>query len=94
VKREILKSPLFQRRLKRWAKRHPQSRAAVEATLEALEADAFQPSLKTHKLQGDLSVYYACSSGYDLRILFEIITYNGAEAVYLLTIGTHDDVYN
>lgn len=35
----------------------------------------------------------ACSAGYDLRIVFEFVQHAGAEAVLLLSLGTHDEVY-
>jgi addiction module RelE/StbE family toxin len=65
----------------------------VRAALELLAADALDPRLKTHKLSGDLEGTWACSAGYDVRILFEFVQYEGAEAILLLTIGTHDEVY-
>ncbi len=58
-----------------------------------LHDDAFDARLKTHKLKGDLVGVWACSAGYDLRILFEFVTHSNAEAILLLTIGTHDEVY-
>jgi hypothetical protein len=36
---------------------------------------------------------WACSAGYDLRILFRFVTHSGAEAILLLTVGGHDEVY-
>ena len=38
---------------------------------------------------------WACSAGYDLRLLFEFVQQEqeGMEAIFLLTIGTHDEVY-
>lgn len=68
-------------------------RAAFESTLQMLHDDAFDARLKTHKLKGDLVGVWACSAGYDLRILFEFVTHSNAEAILLLTIGTHDEVY-
>lgn len=58
-----------------------------------LECDVFHPSLRTHKLSGDLAGLWSSSAGYDLRIVFELVHYNGAEAVLLLSVGTHDEVY-
>lgn len=78
---------------RRWAKKHPTAESDIRATLAALEADAFQPSLGTHKLGGKLSAYRACSAGYDVRILFEIFTHDGSEATRLIALGTHDEVY-
>ncbi len=67
--------------------------ASVEATLEQLSADASHPSLRTHKLQGSLSGCWACSGGYDLRVVFEYMQHEGSEAILLLSLGAHDQVY-
>jgi addiction module RelE/StbE family toxin len=67
--------------------------AAVGATLEQLSADASHPSLRTHKLRGRLSGCWACSAGYDLRVVFEYVEHEGTEAILLLALGTHDQVY-
>lgn len=39
------------------------------------------PRLKTHKLKGKLAGSWACSAGYDLRIVFEFVTHKNAEAI-------------
>jgi len=49
--------------------------------------------LKTHKLKGDLQGSWACSGGYDLRIVFEFVQYQGSEAILLESIGTHEEAY-
>jgi mRNA-degrading endonuclease YafQ of YafQ-DinJ toxin-antitoxin module len=36
---------------------------------------------------------WACTAGYDLRIVFEYETFEGAETILLLALGTHDQVY-
>ncbi len=79
--------------LRRFLKKRPQLAAAVETTLQLLSQDAFDPRLKTHKLSGNLEGVWACGAGYDLRILFDFVEREGAEAILLLTVGTHDDVY-
>lgn len=61
--------------------------------LNCWPANAFDPKLKTHKLTGDLADFWACSAGYDLRILFRIIVGQQQEEIVLVTIGSHDDVY-
>ncbi|OAD22753.1 plasmid stabilization system protein [Candidatus Thiomargarita nelsonii] len=60
-----------------------------------MEIDAFAVHLSTHKLGGELYGLYACSCGYDCRIVFSIEKYQetGEEVIVLLNIGTHDDVY-
>ena len=35
----------------------------------------------------------ACSAGHDLRIVFQMTEHQGDEAIVLLALGTHDDVY-
>ncbi len=58
-----------------------------------MEENIFNSSLKSHKLSGDLSGSWACSAGYNLRIIFSIVNSEGKEAILLETIGTHDEVY-
>lgn len=93
MKRTLLRSPAFARDLRRWLKSHPDTTAAVEAALDQLSADASHPSLRTHKLRGPLAGCWACSAGYDLRLVFEYAQHEGAEAIILLALGTHDQVY-
>lgn len=72
MRRIILRSNAFVRAAKRILKRKPQTADGLRTTLELLSEDAFNPLLKTHKLKGDLQGSWACSAGYDLRIVFEI----------------------
>jgi len=62
-------------------------------TLELLAADAFHPQLKSHKLKGKLAGSWACSAGYDLRIVFQFVKHSGQEAILLEALGTHDEVH-
>jgi mRNA interferase YafQ len=93
LKRALLKSPSFIRAAKRLVKRQPQVSNDLKNTLTLLADDAFHPSLKTHKLKGDLDGSWACSAGYDLRIIFEFVQHEKAEAILLQSLGTHDEVY-
>jgi len=93
VRRDLIRSTAFIRKLRRILKRRPDATGEVEATLLLLSENAFDPRLKTHKLSGDLEGVWACSAGYDLRILFEFVPHDGGEAILLLTLGTHDEVY-
>ncbi len=93
MKRTLLRSPAFGRDLKRWLKSHPDMTQSIEATLEQLSSDAAHPSLRTHKLRGSLAGCCACSAGYDVRIVFEYTQHENQEAILLLALGTHDEVY-
>jgi mRNA-degrading endonuclease YafQ of YafQ-DinJ toxin-antitoxin module len=93
VKRSLLRSSAFIRRAKNVLKKHPQWSAELRSTLDLLATDCFHPRLKTHKLKAEMDGFWACSAGYDLRIVFKLVEYEGVEAILLLTIGTHEEVY-
>lgn len=93
MKRVLLRSSAFVRAAKRLVKKRPDVAEDLRAALELLSEDAFHPKLKTHKLKGDLEGSLACSVSYDLRILFEFVQHEGAEAILLQTVGTHNEVY-
>lgn len=93
MKRALLRSSAFVRGAKRLAKKQPQATDALRSALRLLAEDAFHPQLKTHKLKGDLAGSWACSLGYDLRIVFELVPHGDSEAIVLQSIGTHDEVY-
>ena len=93
MKRRLLRSSAFVRTARRFLRRHPQSAEGIQTALERLTEDAFDPRLRTHKLKGKLEDSWACSAGFDLRIVFKFVSYEGAEAILLESIGTHEDVY-
>lgn len=88
-----LPTKAFVRNSTRVLKRSPDLAKALSETLWQLSDDPFHPALRTHKLKGILAGAWACSVAYDLRIVFEFIPHDGAEAILLLSIGTHDEVY-
>jgi len=87
VRRLLIRSSAFVRAARRLAKNHPRAAEGLRAALEQLAEDAFHPSLKTHKLKGDLEGSWACSAGYDLRIVFAFVQHEGQEAILLQTVG-------
>ena len=93
MRRALLRSAAFGRDLRKWLKAHPDTVASIEATLEQLSADAADQLLRTHKLRGPLAGCWACSAGYDIRVVFEYAQHDGQEAILLLALGTHDEVY-
>lgn len=93
MKRVLLRSNAFVRAARRYIKRHPQAAEDLRATLSLLTDDVFDSRLKTHKLTGELAGSWACSAGYDLRVLFSFVQHEGEEAILLQTLGTHDEVY-
>ncbi|WP_291320911.1 type II toxin-antitoxin system mRNA interferase toxin, RelE/StbE family [Desulfonatronospira sp.] len=93
MKRLLIRSPSFVRAAKRFFKKRPEYGDDIRKALTLLENDVFHPGLKAHKLQGRLSGSWACCVGYDLRIIFRLGRYEGQEAIFLETMGTHDEVY-
>jgi addiction module RelE/StbE family toxin len=93
VNRPLKQTPGFARTLRRLLKRKPEILHSVQETLRLLANDAFDPRLRTHKLKGELAGSLSCSVDYDLRMVFELADDAGIETVYLLSIGTHDEVY-
>jgi mRNA-degrading endonuclease YafQ of YafQ-DinJ toxin-antitoxin module len=93
VKRVLLPSAAFVRSARRLAKKRPEAADDMQATLELLAEDAHHPALRTHKLRGRLARSWACSAGYDLRIVFQLVRHGEAEAILLEAVGTHDEVY-
>jgi mRNA-degrading endonuclease YafQ of YafQ-DinJ toxin-antitoxin module len=79
-------SSRFLRRAKKL--REPQA-SMLRAALRRFAAEPLDPLLRTHKLKGELDRYWAFSVDDDLRVLFR---WEGEEA-FLVTLGTHDEVY-
>jgi mRNA-degrading endonuclease YafQ of YafQ-DinJ toxin-antitoxin module len=70
-------------------------RCKIDDVLQAMHEEVFRPALGTHKLSGKLVGLWACSCGYDCRIIFTIQTAEegDAESILPLDIGTHYEVY-
>jgi addiction module RelE/StbE family toxin len=93
--RSLIWSNTFVRAFKRVLKKQPDVREDIENTLRLLVQDPFTPELETHKLKGKLSGSWACSAGYDLRIIFDFVKdkKRKEDDIFLIEIGTHDEVY-
>ena len=93
--RQIVLTPSFRRAHKRLIKRSPDLKQRLDTILTQMATELFHPSLGTHKLSGNLSGYWACSCGYDCRVLFaiEVDHESGGEVLVLIDIGKHDEVY-
>jgi mRNA interferase YafQ len=89
----LLRSSAFVRSARKLVKKQPQIAQNIQNTLELLCIDPFNPQLRTHKLKGELKNSWACSAGYDLRIIFQFVEFEGTQAILLESIGTHDEVY-
>jgi mRNA interferase YafQ len=85
----------FKRSFKRLLKKNPQLQDKILAVLELLGNDPFTPSLKSHKLTGQLQGLWSCSVAYDCRVIFAFKKDSVTEEnlIVLIDIGSHDEVY-
>jgi mRNA-degrading endonuclease YafQ of YafQ-DinJ toxin-antitoxin module len=92
---ELVLTPRFERAFRRLLRKHPDQQMSVEVTLERMADNLHDSRLKTHRLSGQLAGLYACSAGYDCRIVFakKLHPKTGVEVLLLVNIGTHEEVY-
>jgi addiction module RelE/StbE family toxin len=96
---KVVKSSNFIRAAKRFNRKYDNFSEELNSALVALLENPFASNLKTHKLKGQLSDYWACSINYSLRIIFKFVKAidkddgKPVEAILLSTIGTHDEIY-
>ena len=93
--RRLVLTAKFRRAYRKFVDRDRRLQKAIDSTLAAMSTDLFAPSLGAHKLSGELYGLWACSCGYDCRIVFalEQDPRTNTEVILLLDLGTHDDVY-
>jgi mRNA interferase YafQ len=92
----LVPKPRFQKSLKQLVKRNSQLKNKIRETLMYLEEDPYTPSLKSHKLTGNLKEYWSCSVASDCRIifLFDRDLETGENLLVLIDIGSHHDMYD
>lgn len=83
-------SSSFKKGLKRLKRKDPILVKRLYRSLETFQKQPSHPSLKTHKLKGELQDRYAFSVHQNLRVIFRWVT---DSHVLLITFGTHDQVY-
>jgi addiction module RelE/StbE family toxin len=86
---ELYITKTFERRAKKFLKKHPELEKELEKKLDLLIKNPFSSALKTHKLTGRLKKHWAFSLSYEYRILFII----EESKIYLTNIGSHDEIY-
>ena len=87
----IKQTDTFERKSVKFFKKHRDLVPKFKKVIEKLTDDPFDNSLKTHKLKGNLSDFYACRLTYEYRIILTIEVRD--EEIILVNIGTHDEVY-
>lgn len=92
--RQLVISPKFRRAYRKFARRDHMLQQRIDDVLRQMQVDVFAPGLGTHKLSGALFGLWACSCGYDCRVIFSIERdeNDDREVILLLDIGAHDEV--
>ena len=54
-------------------RKRPDLHNNIAEALRLLVENPFAPQLETHKLKGKLSGSWACSAGYGLRVIFDLV---------------------
>jgi mRNA interferase YafQ len=75
--------------LRKARKLKPPRDELLRGALKRFAADPNDPLLRTHKLKGDLSDYWAFSVDEDVRVLFR----RDGDVLFLVALGTHDEIY-
>ena len=88
---KIIRTQKFMKKLSKIIKKNPSLKAKISKTLKLLATDINHPSLRLHKLKGNMSDYYSASIDMNYRIILELIVTE--KEIILLDIGSHDDVY-
>lgn len=88
---KILTTKNYEKQLQKFKKQHPDLKNQYAITIELLEQNPYHPSLRLHKLQGNLQEYYSVSLNMKYRILLDFIIQD--DQIILLNIGSHDNLY-
>jgi len=88
---EIIYTESYNKRAKKFIKKHPDLLSQYEKTLKLLEINPQHPSLRLHKLKGKLSELYSVSINISYRISIDFII--DGDMIIPIDIGSHDEVY-
>jgi len=83
----LVLSDKFQKQIKQVVKSNPQIKPRLAKSFELLRKNINHPSLRLHKLSGQNN--WSISVTKSIRIIAHI----EKDIIYLLRIGTHDEVY-
>ena len=76
---------------KQFFKKHPELKDRYKKILTIMMNNPHYPSLRLHKLKGNLKDYYSASITMKYRIKLDIIIKE--KEIIFIDIGTHDSVY-
>ncbi len=81
-------SPTFQKKLKAISQKDQQLTRKIQKQLRLFQRDPRHPSLRLHKLQGELKDVWSVSVTMSFRLL-----YTEDAEYYFFDMGEHDEIY-
>jgi mRNA-degrading endonuclease YafQ of YafQ-DinJ toxin-antitoxin module len=90
-KYSIVFTESYERRARKFFKRHPDLLSTYEKCLKIMEINPFHPSLRLHALRGKLKGLHSVSIAMSYRLTIEFLI--EANKIIPVHIGTHDEVY-
>lgn len=87
----IIFTDSYEKRATKFLKKHPEIVSQYEKTLKIMEINPNHPSLRLHKLKGNLSEIYSVSINISYRITIDFIIQE--DTIIPINVGTHDEVY-
>jgi len=88
---KIVISDAYKKRVTKFLKKHPDMLKRYAKAIAILEVDPFHPSLRLHKLKGNLHEYYSVSINMEYRVVIDFLVVDNE--IIPIDIGSHDDVY-
>lgn len=88
---KIIITDSYFKKLKKFAKKHPDILARYTKTIALLESNPNHPSLRLHSLEGKLNSYHSVSINMQYRLVVDFIIQD--KQIILIDIGTHKEAY-
>lgn len=88
---EIIYTDSYLKREKRFFKKHPELISQYEKTLRLLELNPSHPSLRLHKLQGQVSELHSVSINISYRISIYFMV--DEDKIVPVDLGSHSEIY-
>ena len=88
---KLIETKSYRKKVVKFLKKHSNLLKKYEKTIFLLSNNPYHPSLRLHKLQGNLREYYSVSIDMEYRIILDFIVIDNE--IFLIDIGSHSEVY-
>lgn len=88
---KLIQTASYLKKASKFFKKRPELLEKYAKTLAILEHNPQHPSLRLHKLQGNLRQYHSVSIDMSYRLVIDFVIHESK--IILIAIGTHQQVY-